>query len=517
MVLGHGWFVGSFDLGRWSSEPWLPRGQRCVGTATLVGVVVAMVNRSIPGECGGATSVERLQRNLYWYRAHQLPAGAVFWAPTVFLYLVAEFGLRAALVLQSVYYVTVVVLEVPSGWLSDRVSRTLTLRLVAVAWIGAHSMFWLGSGEIAVVCAQVLLAVGYAFLSGTDVTLHFDTLEALGRSDEFTARESTSRQHLLFVTAVSAMAGGGLAMIDLRLPFAAALAAAVLQLAVAWRLSEPPREDADGHFASDLAVTVRHLRQPLLGWLALYVVSQIVVVHLAGELVAPYLTEVFSTPPDDPGLSALMTGLIAAVVATVAALVLRFLEPLNRRLGLASLFLVLALVPVVIVGVMALTTTLWVLPLLSFRRVQGAASSVIVPGIVGSRVDRHHRATFLSLTSLLGRLTYAGALLMLAAGGGGNIADSLGLAAVVAIGLWVFVAGAQRWIPNFPDGVEHNHEHEHEHLHHDHLHVHDDGHHDHDHDYEVTGAHSHPHDHAPVRHSHPHTQDRHHDHDHDSL
>ena len=37
--------------------------------------------------------------------------------------------------------------------------------------------------------AQVLLAAGFAFNSGTDTSFHFDSLVAVGREDEFADRE----------------------------------------------------------------------------------------------------------------------------------------------------------------------------------------------------------------------------------------------------------------------------------------------------------------------------------------
>jgi MFS family permease len=453
-----------------------------------------------------------------WYRTHQMVAGAAFWAPTLFLYLVAEFGLGTALQLQAVYYAAVVVLEVPSGWLSDRYGRVLTLRAVAVCWLGAHSLFLFVPEVGGVIAAQVLLAAGYAFLSGTDVTFHLESLAALGRADEFERLESSSRQRLLIGTAVTAIAGGAMAMVDLRLPFAAALVVAGMQAVVAWRLVEPPRSSDRGHFGRDLVATGAYLRRPLLGWLAVYALSQVVVVHLAAEFTAPYLLETLEREASTPEWAALMTGAIAAVVAAVAALSLRTLGPLLRRIGLAATLIVLALVPMAIVAAMAATTALWVIPLLSFRRVQGAAASVVVPSLVASRVAQQHRATFLSLTSLIGRLGYVVVLLVLAGSAGDDLGRSLWIAASIAAGLWVVVAVGRSFVREMPSDGAHDHEHTHDVVVHTHVHRHDDLHHDHPHldghDEPTEGIHSHEHRHDPVVHSHAHLSDEHHPHEH---
>ncbi|MEM8705594.1 MAG: MFS transporter [Actinomycetota bacterium] len=459
-------------------------------------------------------AMDALARNLQAYPTHQRVAGALFWMPVVVLYLIDEVGLARALQIQAVYYVAVVVLEVPSGWMSDRVGRVVTMRVAAAAWVGAHALFLLG-GTPALVVAQVLLATGYAFLSGTDVTLHFDTLEALGRADEFDDREARSRQGLLMVTAVTALLGGVLAVGDLRLPFVAALVAAVVQLGLTARLVEPPRGDAATvGFRRDLVATVGHVRDPLLGWLAFYVATQVVVVHLAAEFTGPYLLDVLDRPVDDPAEGAILVGVVAAVVALVGSIGVRAVPGVVRRLGLRSTLVIAALVPVGVLVAMAATTAIWVVPILAFRGVQGAATSVLAPSVVGGRIEQHHRATFLSITSLGGRLTHTVVLLAISGAAADSIGDALTMAAVVAIGAWILTTLTRPLVRDFPRGLGHAHDHEHPAETHDHLHVHGDGHHDHDHDPPVAGAHRHEHVHAPVRHTHRHTRDVHHGHDH---
>ena len=87
-------------------------------------------------------------------------------------------------------------------------------------------VFVVSDGFAGIATAQVLLAMGFAFSSGTDVTLHYDSLEALGRTEEFEERESRIRRDHLLVTAAATVSGGAMGVIDLQLPYAAALAAA---------------------------------------------------------------------------------------------------------------------------------------------------------------------------------------------------------------------------------------------------------------------------------------------------
>jgi hypothetical protein len=385
------------------------------------------------------TSGERTEANLRAYAIHQRVVGSLFWLPTVLLYLIDQVGLTQALQLGALYYLTVVVLEVPSGWFSDHVGRVAALRVTAVAWVGCHVLFLVGGlGPIA--GAQVLLAVGYAFLSGTDSTFHFDVLDADGRSSEFESREARVRTGLLYATAVTAIVGGCLALVDLRLPFVAALLAAAVQLGATVGMSEPPRSARQASFAADLRSIAGHLRRPLLAWVTIYVVVEVVLIHLVSELAPPYLVMVLERPTDEPAGAAVIAGLLAATVAAIGGLSLRYTESARQRFGVGAVLLALASVTAAASVAMALFVSFFVLPLVVSRGVQMAATQVMVPGIISRRVEQHHRATMLSVTSLLGRCTYAMVLLVIAAEHLPRVLDTAAMVAVVAALLAVVTA-----------------------------------------------------------------------------
>ena len=385
-----------------------------------------------------------MEQNLDRYRLLQRVAGALFWLPTWFLFLIDRFGLGDALRLQAIYYLSVVAFEVPSGWFSDRVGRVTTLRLAALWWVLAFTIFVVFDGFGGIAAAQVLLAMGFAFTSGTDVTFHYDSLEALGRAAEFEARESRVRRDNLVATAAATVAGGALGLIDLQLPFAAALVASIVQLGVTLRLVEPaggPHTTTPGR---DLLHVVGYLRVPMLAWVTAYVLGEVITIHLTSELAAPYLVGVLGEGLDEIDRAPLANGFLAALIALVAAMVVSRVALLRRRLGVIALLVAVAAIPAVTLTVMALATSALVLPLIMLRSVQTAVVSVIVPATVAPRVDRRHRATFLSMTSLIGRLGYGAILLVI--GTSGDIGETLEWAAAVAIAVLVAVAVTGRLV-----------------------------------------------------------------------
>ena len=168
----------------------------------------------------------------------------------------------------------------------------------------------------------------------------------------------------------------------------------------------------------------------MLAWITFYVVVEVVLIHLVAELAPPYLAMVLERPADDPAGAAVISGLVAATVAAVAGLSLRYTERARQRFGAGAVLVALAFVTAATSVTMALVVSLLVLPLIVSRGIQMAATQIIVPGIISRRVEQHHRATMLSVTSLLGRCTYAVVLLSIA---GERLPRVLDTAAVVAV------------------------------------------------------------------------------------
>jgi MFS family permease len=389
------------------------------------------------------TPVDRqhLARSIRLVPVHEGLAGSYVWLPVAVLFTRAQFDLHGALLLGSIYYLSVVALEVPSGWVSDRFGRVLTLRVAAGSWVVANLFFLLG-GHIFVVFAlgNVLLAAGFASLSGTDVSYHYDVLEAAGRAEQYADRQARVRSIGLVATAVSAVVGGLIGLVELRLVYVAALVLALAQLSVTMLLREPPRKAADvppRSLLSGVGGSLSYLRNRFVGWIFLYGVAMVTLEHVAVTVLQPWLTEVLGRPASDVGSTPLIAGLVYAGFALVGAGAARVSAPLASRFGTIAVLLGLAALSAIIVTGMALWFHLGVLVLVAFRSAQGAAAPVLISAAVSPLVERGHRATLLSLKSLAGRLGF-GTLLWAVAG---IAADDVGLVLVIFSGLaWLLVA-----------------------------------------------------------------------------
>lgn len=364
--------------------------------------------------------------------------GALVWMPVFVLFTRARFDLDGAILLASLYYLFVVVLEVPSGWLSDRVGRVLTLRLAAASWVVAHTCFTFGNDTFWVIIAgQFFMAVGFASLSGTDVTFHYDTLEALGRAETYQKRQARVAAGGFVATSFAVLAGGALGMADLRLPFVVAIALAALQLGVTFALAEPPRTSTDSDTRrGQILGCLSYLREAPMAWLFLYGIALVTLEHVAVTLLQPWLTEALGRAADDLGATPVWSGVTLAVTAMIGAGAARASAPLSERFGPAPTLLGLAVLSACIVSAMAAWVHPLVLVLVALRSVQVAAAPVIISATIAPRVERRHRATLLSMNSLAGRLGYGLILLFIASSANDNLSGALRTLALIA---WVLV------------------------------------------------------------------------------
>lgn len=358
---------------------------------------------------------EELERNLRLIPVHEALASSMVFLPVFVLFTRANFGVSGALQIASLTYLFIVVLEVPSGWMSDWLGRVPTLSVAAASSVVGQLCFLFGGDDFAVIIlGQLFVSAGYAFISGTDVSFHFDTLEALGRAEEYTDRQARVASLSYAVRALTAILGGVLGLVDLRLAFGVAVAFSASQLLVTRLYTEPSSRSHADPFFSQLGKCVGYLSDGFMAWLFFYGIALVTLEHVAFTLVQPWLTEMLGKMPDELGATPLVSGALFAVVAFLGAGAARASAPLAKRFGTVAVLIALGALSATIVTAMALSFSAVVLVLVVLRSVQGAAAPVLLSAAVAPRTEQHHRATLLSINSLAGRLTYGGLLQILA-------------------------------------------------------------------------------------------------------
>lgn len=371
-------------------------------------------------------SVSRTERNVALYPWFKFFQNLVFWQAIWFLFFQKELSGAEAILLYAIYDVGTTAMEVPSGYMSDRLGRRRTLIASAIAASAGAALIAFGDGFVTFACAQVLLGAGAAFASGTDNAFLYESLAADGREAETEEHETRSWQFSLIGLAVSAITGGLMAQWGYGLAFAAGAAAQMACFFVALRFCEPPHEGARLETAGpvfQIRLFQSAMRMPVLVWLFSLSVLMYGFSHIPFVFGQPFISEALRTI----GLQSeapLVSGSVSAMMMLVSAVATLFAIRLRKRFGLAPLLILAFGIQVGLIVTLAVTNSIFAIAVLFLRMVPNSLSRPFIIARMQPLLSDAGRATFLSVQSFAGRLLFAGSLLLASA----QVSDRAGMA-----------------------------------------------------------------------------------------
>ena len=303
--------------------------------------------------------------------------------------------------LASVFAVGVIICEIPSGLLADRIGRRGAMLLGAIVMLIGNTYYLLASSLSGFLTADLLSAIGFALISGTDQALLYESLQGLGRGSEYTKWWGRARTIDLVTAAGAATLGGFLAEKDLAWPLVACVSFTVVQCVLSCMLTEVPRTTPTQAGAEESPPAWRSLfRNPRLVLVMLFTGALASFAGVCNIFGQAYYKAVDLEPS--------YFGMIAGVGSLFAALVAHFAYRIDKAVGpryslalpvlaLGTLFVALGLITAkAAVGLM----------LLSFFT-QGYAW-VILGGKLNQTAGPGIRATAHSVSNMIGRLFSAG-------------------------------------------------------------------------------------------------------------
>lgn len=357
------------------------------------------------------TGLQRTITLIPWY---QLINNLLFWQAVWFLYFQSELSGAEAIILYTVYDISVTVMEVPSGYFSDRIGRRWTLMLSALCALTGCIALAIGGSFAVLALGQCMLGASSAFKSGTDSSLLFESLTAAGRSEEIEAQEVRVWRFSLTGLALSAVIGGALSLGSPVVPFYATAAAFAVVLVLVLLIQEPPAHAGTVIRVRDQLSALRlALLNPVLKWLFVMSVLMYAFSHLPFVFGQPFIL----TTLESYGLTTeapLVSGMVTSAMMIVAALASLIALAMRRRLGLPLLLLFAFGLQIALAGALALSTSALVIGVLLLRMVPDSLSGPFITARMQPLLEDSTRATYLSLQSLGGKVFFATTLLFAA-------------------------------------------------------------------------------------------------------
>jgi MFS family permease len=353
----------------------------------------------------------------------------------VLFYQDAGLTMADVLLLQAMFSVVIVVLEVPSGWAADVLGRRLSLLLGAVLGTAGFALYTVTHGFWGFLAAEIALGVGASLVSGADSAMLYDSLAALGDEEAYRRMEGRMLSVGNFSEAVAAVIGGLLATISLRVPFVVEAVVMGLSIPCCLLLVEPPRAGAVGGGVTDWRALFR-----VVGFALWETPALRRMLALAAVMGSSTLTVVWFVQPwlKEAGLPLSAFGVVwAALNATVGLASLRS-DAVASRLGDRRTWVILLFLIATGYAAMAIDTSLLLLPGLLLLYVARGIGRPTYVAAINRLTPSDRRATVLSVGSLGTRLLFSVVGPPL-----GWLSDTYGMStALVTAGALHFVLGA---------------------------------------------------------------------------
>ena len=151
-------------------------------------------------------------------------------------------SLTQILLLQGIFSVAMVIMEYPSGYLSDRIGYRTALNLASLLGIIGWGLYAFADSFSQVLVAEIILGISLSFISGTDSALLYESLKADGTEQSYARQEGWMNGLGQIGEACGAIFAGLLYAAAPLLPFLIQVVIWVLALLLTRTLVEPQRK-----------------------------------------------------------------------------------------------------------------------------------------------------------------------------------------------------------------------------------------------------------------------------------
>ncbi|MGZ9107195.1 MAG: MFS transporter [Micavibrio sp.] len=346
--------------------------------------------------------------------------GGIFVLPVLLPYYRDQVGLgfKELMAGEALFAAVLILSEVPTGWLADHWKRKYCLALAGI--IGMFGFFLLSQAEtfLATLVAQGSLGVGISLVSGTLSALHYDSLLAEDRIDEY--RKQEGRRHALGLMSigVSSLLGGFLYKAHPELPIVFTMLSEMGMIVFALLMIEPPHFKAVGQ-RNPFVTMGQTLKYALHGNKEIAEIIFIAAALFSTTKMMMWAQQSYYTAL---ALDERWFGVLMAAGFVLGATASHLGHMLDHRFRNRTVLLGMILSVVVLCIVSAVLHNIYGAVLMLAGSLFWGLGWPRIQDALNQRTDSHHRATVLSTASMMIHLFFIPLSLML-----GLVSDRFGI------------------------------------------------------------------------------------------
>jgi len=303
--------------------------------------------------------------------------------------------------LKSIYSIAMVVTELPSGYLADVWGCRRTILLGAIMGTFGILIYSLSASFASFIIAEIILGVGFSFVSGADSAMLYDSLKAENREDEYIKYEGRITSGGNFAEALAGVVGGLLAAISLRTPYYFQIFVAATAIPAAFFLKEPQHvlEKTRLKMTEILGIVKLTYQQPEMR-------SAILISSFTG---AATLTYAWFVQPyfQKAGVPVSVFGILWTLLNLSAGIFSMYSYRIERLLGQKrTLLLIVVFISVGFILTSIEISLAGIAILFGFYMIRGIATPVL-KDYINQYTDSNVRATILSIRNFEIRIIFA--------------------------------------------------------------------------------------------------------------
>ena len=345
--------------------------------------------------------IKYYERNVKVFLYYRFFNNMLIIGPVLMLFLLWK-GLNYTniMVLQSISAIAVLVFEVPTGIVSDKITRHLALFLGSFLCLAGLLLYILGHNFMIFAIAEITFGMGMTFTSGSDTSLLYESLVKLDRKKEYQTILGKTMSVVFIGQGIGAVISSFLYKINPLIPFIISCGFLIVAMIISTLFRDQGRHKSSGNYLSHILQSSKEVfTKKRILWALGFAVIMGIVSRSSFWLYQPYF-QVVKLDVVWFGVAFLFFNIAAAFSSHY--LVKRFKDVRPRRLLLALLFIMglSFLLP-------ALHPVIYLIPVFALQQFVRGLYNPTMSFYINHQVEDHNRATVSSMVSMAACLGFA--------------------------------------------------------------------------------------------------------------
>jgi MFS family permease len=343
--------------------------------------------------------ISKLQGNIWKLYALDFLRGSILFIPIIIPFMLdTGLTMQEIFIIEGLYMLSAVLLEIPSGYVSDKWGRKNTCILASTTSFIGIFFYAIGGDFLTFFIGAIALGFGTSFYSGTVEALAYDTLLELDDTDSY-KRISGNLAFTHFSTeAIMSVLGGFLVVYSLRLPALMTLIPYALACILVPFLTEPRRHKLQEgrHLEVMWNITKESIihNAPLRSIIILHSIIAFMGISLF------WFTQIYQT---SVGLPLVYFGITHAVIVLLGAFASKYTYKLESIVDDRLLLTVIAATMFIAYMALGNILSMWALVFFGVVRVAWGTLSPLTSNMINRMTTSDVRATVLSIRSFVFR------------------------------------------------------------------------------------------------------------------